>query len=151
MHSHSTGEYKRSELKMVGQVPDFQFTDFQGKKRRLSEFRCKYLLIDFWGAWCGPCRRELPYLKAAYRNFQPRGLEILGMNTDEPELLSQIKPWMEKNGLVWPHGRRTGLQISICLTGVLPAGGPCNGDRSGKAGCRRARPGESAVLRLGPY
>jgi peroxiredoxin len=103
MRSHSAGEYKRVELKMGGQVPDFQFTDFQGKKRRLSEFRGKYVLIDFWGTWCGPCRRELPYLKTAYRNFQPRGLEILGMNTDEPELLSQIKPWMEKNGLVWPQ------------------------------------------------
>ncbi len=103
MRSHPVGEYKRVELKMGGQVPDFQFTDFQGKKRRLSEFRGKYLLIDFWGTWCGPCRRELPYLKSAYRNFQPRGLEILGMNTDEPELLSQIKPWMEKNGLVWPQ------------------------------------------------
>jgi len=101
MRSHSAGDYKRAELKMGAEAPDFQFTDFKGKKRRLSEFRGKYVLIDFWGTWCGPCRRELPYLKAAYRNFQPRGLEILGMNTDEPEILPQVKTWLEKNELVW--------------------------------------------------
>ena len=101
MRSHSAGDYKRVELKMGAELPDFQFTDFKGKKRRLSEFRGKYVLIDFWGTWCGPCRRELPYLKAAYRNFQPRGLEILGMDTDEPDVLPQVKTWLEKNELVW--------------------------------------------------
>jgi len=101
MRSHPAGDYKRVELKMGAELPDFQFTDFNGKKRRLSEFRGKYVLIDFWGTWCGPCRRELPYLKAAYRNFQPRGLEILGMDTDEPAMLTQVKVWLEKNGLAW--------------------------------------------------
>jgi peroxiredoxin len=101
MRSHSAGDYKRAELKMGAEAPDFQFTDFKGKKRRLSEFRGKYVLIDFWGTWCGPCRRELPYLKAAYRNFQPRGLEILGMNTDDPQILPQVKTWLEKNELTW--------------------------------------------------
>jgi peroxiredoxin len=101
MRSHPAKDYKRVELKMGGEVPDFQFTDFKSKKRRLSEFRGKYVLIDFWGMWCGPCRRELPYLKAAYMRFQPRGLEILGMNTDEPEILPQVKTSLEKNGLLW--------------------------------------------------
>jgi peroxiredoxin len=101
MRTHPAKDYKRVELKMGGELPDFQFTDFKGKKRRLSEFRGKYVLIDFWGMWCGPCRRELPYLKTAYKNFQSRGLEILGMNTDEPEILSQIKTTLEKNDLLW--------------------------------------------------
>lgn len=103
MRSHQAGDYKRVELKMGGEAPDFQFTDFKGKKRRLSEFRGKYVLIDFWGTWCGPCRREMPYLKSAYRNFQPRGFEILGMNTDDEAILSQVKSWLEKNDLLWPQ------------------------------------------------
>jgi thiol-disulfide isomerase/thioredoxin len=113
MRTHPAGDYKRVELKMGGEMPDFAFTDFQGKKRRLSEFRGKYLLVDFWGTWCGPCRREMPYLKAAYKNFQPRGLEILGMNSDDPEILPQVKSWLEKNGLAWPQATRESIREVI--------------------------------------
>jgi peroxiredoxin len=113
MRSHPPGDYKRVELKMGAEVPDFGFTDFQGKKRRLSEFRGKYLLVDFWGTWCGPCRREMPYLKSAYRYFQPRGLEILGMNTDESEILPQVKSWLTKNGLVWPQATHESIREVI--------------------------------------
>jgi peroxiredoxin len=113
MRSHPAKDYKRVELKMGGELPDFQFTDFKGKKRRLSEFRGKYVLIDFWGMWCGPCRRELPYLKAAYKNFQSRGLEILGMNTDEPEILPQIKTTLEKNDLLWTQATQDSIREII--------------------------------------
>lgn len=113
MRSHSAGDYKRVELTMGAELPDFQFTDFNGKKRKLSEFRGKYVLIDFWGTWCGPCRRELPYLKTAYRNFQPRGLEILGMDTDEPEIFPQVKAWLEKNELTWPQARLESIREII--------------------------------------
>jgi thiol-disulfide isomerase/thioredoxin len=113
MRSHSANEYKRTELRMGAELPDFQFTDSNGKKRKLSEFRGKYVLIDFWGTWCGPCRRELPYLKTAYRNFQPRGLEILGMNTDEPEIFPQVKAWLDKNELLWAQARLESIREII--------------------------------------
>jgi thiol-disulfide isomerase/thioredoxin len=113
LRSHQANDYKRVELRVGGEVPDFQFTDFQGKKRKLSEFRGKYLLVDFWGTWCGPCRREMPYLKAAYRYFNPRGLEILGMNTDDAEILPQVKEWLNKNGLVWAQARRESILDTI--------------------------------------
>jgi thiol-disulfide isomerase/thioredoxin len=113
MRSHSANEYKRVELRMGAELPDFQFTDFNGKKRKLSEFRGKYVLIDFWGTWCGPCRRELPYLKTAYRNFQPRGLEILGMDNDDPEIFQQVKAWLEKNELQWTQARLESIRDVI--------------------------------------
>src|SRR5262249_12535064 len=109
MRSHPASDYKRIELSIGATMPDFEFTDFSGKKRRLVEFRGKYLLVDFWGMWCGPCRRELPYLKAAYSRFQPRGFEILGMNTDDPPIQPQVKSILEKNGMTWTQARRESI------------------------------------------
>lgn len=113
MKSHSASDYKRIELRMGGQVPEFEFTDFNNKKRKVSEFRGKYLLIDFWGMWCPPCRAELTYLRAAYQRFQARGFEILGMNTDQSEQVPQIKSQLEKNGITWPQAKRESIITTI--------------------------------------
>jgi len=113
MKAHSASDYKRLELRMGGQVPDFEFTDFNNKKRKVSEFRGKYVLIDFWGMWCPPCRQELPYLRAAYQRFQARGFEILGMNTDRSDDVSQIKAQLEKNGMTWPQAKRESIIATI--------------------------------------
>jgi thiol-disulfide isomerase/thioredoxin len=113
LRAHPASDYKRTELRLGGEVPDFGFTDFKGKKRKLSEFRGKYVLIDFWGTWCGPCRREMPYLKSAYRNCQPRGLEILGMNTDGVEILPDVKRWLDGNGLSWTQATRESIREVI--------------------------------------
>jgi peroxiredoxin len=113
MKSHSASDYKRIELRMGEPVPEFEFIDFNNKKRKLSEFRGKYLLIDFWGMWCPPCRQELSYLRAAYQRFQARGFEILGMNTDPPDHVSQIKSQLDKNAMTWPQARRESIAAII--------------------------------------
>ena len=82
LRSHEESDYQRIELVEGVQVPDFEFVDFEGQQRRLSDFAGKYVFLDFWGSWCGPCVGEFPHLARNYLRFRDRGFEILGINAD---------------------------------------------------------------------
>lgn len=108
-------------------VPDFAFVDFNGGSRTLSEFRGRYVLLDFWGSWCGPCRNEVPYMKDAYAQFRPRGLEVIGMDYEEGASVGQVRTYLQQQGVSWtfatPDSVRdvivNGFQVSSFPTLVL--------------------------------
>ena len=64
-------------------APDFTQNDPEGNPVTLFSLRGNYLLIDFWAAWCGPCRRENPNVVAAYQKFHEKGFDILGVSLDQ--------------------------------------------------------------------
>ncbi|MCU0238317.1 MAG: TlpA family protein disulfide reductase [Pyrinomonadaceae bacterium] len=109
LKQHKASDYKRIELSVGADFPDFQFTDLKGKKRKFSEFKGKYVLLDVWGFWCPPCREELPYLREAYRRFQPRNFEIVGLNTDEDFSVESIRDALNKNGMTWTQAEFTSI------------------------------------------
>lgn len=80
---------------------DFSGISPEGTKIQLSDFRGKYVLLEFWAAWCGPCRRENPNLVRVYDAFQNRGFEILGVSLDRNR-----EDWLkaiEDDRLNWSH------------------------------------------------
>ncbi len=78
---------------------DFTQNDVNGKPVSLSDFRGKVVLVDFWAAWCGPCRGENPNVVAAYNKYKSKGFTVLGVSLDKDK--ARWLEAIEKDGLTW--------------------------------------------------
>lgn len=86
----------------VGQVaPDFTLPDPSGKMISLSSFRGKFVLVDFWASWCGPCRQENPNVVKAYQQYKGKNFTILGVSLDKTK--DKWQEAIKADGLVWSH------------------------------------------------
>lgn len=70
------------DIKVGDKFADFTLPDFNGKNISLSDYKGKYVLLDFWGSWCGPCREENPNLVKTYNEFKGKGFDILGVSIE---------------------------------------------------------------------
>lgn len=92
--------FKQSKVGSI--APLFSGKDINGKTIALSDFKDKYVLIDFWASWCAPCREELPYLKKAYTKYKNIGFEIVSVSIDAD--LERLKTAISKEDISnWKH------------------------------------------------
>lgn len=86
----------------VGQIaPEIDLPTPEGKNVKLSSFRGKYVLVDFWASWCGPCRKENPNVVKLYNKYKGEKFEILGVSLDKKK-----EDWIkaiQKDQLTWVH------------------------------------------------
>lgn len=99
------------------QYMDFELQDADGKMHKLSEYigTGKYVLLDFWASWCGPCRAEMPSVKAAYDKYHSKGFDIVSVSLDNKK-----DAWLkaiEQLGMNWNH--LSDLQGWKCTAGQI--------------------------------
>jgi len=83
------------------EAPDFTLPDPNGKMISLKSFRGKYVLVDFWASWCGPCRRENPTVVAAFNRFKDKNFTVLGVSLDDNK--SKWLQAIQDDKLTWTH------------------------------------------------
>ena len=95
---------KATSASWIGkQAPDFSMPDVNGKEVKLSSFRGKYVLVDFWASWCGPCRNENPNLVNAYNQFKDKNFTVLGVSLDRPGQKDKWLKAIKDDNLTWTN------------------------------------------------
>jgi peroxiredoxin len=93
---------KKMKVTAIGQpAPEIALPDTTGKVVSLSSMKGKYVLVDFWAKWCGPCRQENPNVVRAFQKYKDKGFTVFGVSLDRTK-----QDWMraiKEDGLTWTH------------------------------------------------
>ena len=116
-----TAKYDKAKQIAIGKSVDFEQVDDKGNPFKLSSYKGKYVLVDFWASWCAPCRAENPNLLKAYQELKTKNFEIVGVSLDESKeaWLNAVKkdgmPWMQVSDL---KGFKTEVAMKYGITAI---------------------------------
>ncbi len=101
-------------------APNFLLQDLDGNEFELESYRGKGVFLNFWGTYCKPCEKEMPYMENQYKHYKDKGVEILAVNVDEAPLI--INNFIERHKLTFPVPVDKGMQVLNAYdVGRLPA------------------------------
>lgn len=90
-------------IKIGNQAPDFELTTLDGRRVKLSDYRGKKVVLNFWATWCPPCRAEIPDLEKFYTDFKDKDIVILGVNlTDSEKSQTSVSTFAGSNKMTYP-------------------------------------------------
>jgi peroxiredoxin len=103
--------YVPSAQKSTAQAPDFTLPGIDGKDLKLSSYKGKVVILDFWATWCPPCRKGIPDLIELKKKYGSKGLEVIGVSLDT-ETKNQVPAFVKDKGINYPvvYGTQTVAQ-----------------------------------------
>lgn len=111
---------KREKVSIGDTAPDFALVDMDGNQHKLSDYRGKGVFLNFWGTWCKPCEKEMPFMNNQYHAFEGQDVVMLAVNVGEPDFL--INSFIKKHKLDFPilKDKNRGIKEMYDI-GFLPA------------------------------
>lgn len=108
------------------EMPDLAFEDKDGKPRQLSEFKGKFVVVNLWATWCGPCKEEKPLLEKLQKDFAEKGLEVVAISQDfagmprvlsfyEREGITALQPYVDVKNMAMRATKADGLPASYLI------------------------------------
>ncbi|WP_313798441.1 thiol-disulfide oxidoreductase ResA [Cytobacillus sp.] len=115
--------FTKDDIKKVvvgEQAPDFVLVDLNGEEHRLSDYKGQGVFLNFWGTYCKPCEKEMPYMDNQYKQFKDKGVQTLAVNVGESEL--SVSKFADRHQLTFPIVLDKDGQVQTAYKiGALPA------------------------------
>ncbi len=92
-------------------APQFSLPSLKGQELTLNDFQGKYLLVNFWATWCGPCKVEMPSLESLYRKFKKRNFAVIAVSNDIFGA-QVVEPYIQAQDFTFPVGLDPKLKVS---------------------------------------